>query len=220
MSIIKGVSVFKLKLISSIFLCGNAIGQFSKLFLPPSLFYLNIVFKEGICTGRYKGRFGSFGEGSRLSPNMLLVHPENVHVGKHCHFSPHVIIETSRIDEEIPVLQVGDNCSFGEFTHITSCNSIMIGEGTLTGRFVLITDNSHGNSSKDEIDVPPLERKNFSRGGVKIGKNVWIGDKVTILPNVEVGDNTIIGANSVVSHNIPSNVVAAGCPAKILKYLI
>lgn len=219
MSINKKISILKSKLIESIFLLGNVIGKFSKLFWPPNLFYLNIVFKEGIFTGRNKGRFGSFGEGSRLSSNMLLVHPEYVYVGKRCHFSPHVIIEMNTIDEDIPILQIGDSCSFGEFTHITSCNNIIIGEGTLTGRFVLITDNSHGSSSKDEINVPPLERKNFSRGGVKIGKNVWLGDKVTILPNVEIGDNSIIGANSVVSRSIPSNVVAAGCPAKILKYL-
>jgi acetyltransferase-like isoleucine patch superfamily enzyme len=141
---------------------------------------------------------------------MQLLHPENVFIGNHCHFSPHVIIETNSIDNEIPVMQIGSNCVFGEFTHITSCNTIIIGDGTLTGRFVLITDNGHGNSSKNEIDVPPIERKNYSRGGVKIGKNVWLGDKVTILPNVEIGDNTIIGANSVVAHNIPSNVVAAG----------
>jgi len=210
----------KTELFKAFFLCGNVIGKFSKLFLPLNLFYLNIVFKEGIFTGRHMQSFGSFGEGSRLSPNMLLVHPEYAHVGKHCQFAPHVIIEMNRIGMNIPILHIGDNCSFGEFTHITVCNNIEIGQGTLTGRFVLITDNSHGNSSQDEIDIPPLERKNFSRGGVKIGKNVWIGDKVTILPNVEVGDNTIIGANSVVSHSIPSNVVVAGCPAKIVKYLI
>lgn len=52
---------------------------------------------------------------------------------------------------------------------------------------------------------------------VTIGSNVFIGYGSTILPGVKIGDNVVIGANSVVSKNIPSNVVAAGVPAKIIK---
>ena len=55
-----------------------------------------------------------------------------------------------------------------------------------------------------------------SSGKVKIGNNVFIGTKTTILKGVEVGDNVIIGANSLVNKNIPSNVVVAGNPAKVI----
>lgn len=54
---------------------------------------------------------------------------------------------------------------------------------------------------------------------MEIGNNVWIGDKSTILDGVHIGDNVIVGANSVVTHDIPSNSVAAGMPAKIIKQL-
>lgn len=53
-------------------------------------------------------------------------------------------------------------------------------------------------------------------GTVIIGNNVFIGAESVILPNVKIGDNSIIGANSTVSRNIPANVVAAGCPAKVI----
>ena len=53
-------------------------------------------------------------------------------------------------------------------------------------------------------------------GGGKIGRNVWIGDKATILPDVSIGNNCIIGANSVVTKSFPDNCVIAGNPAKIL----
>lgn len=58
----------------------------------------------------------------------------------------------------------------------------------------------------------------FPRGGKKvvIGDNVFIGNRATILCNVSIGDNVIIGANSVVTKDIPSNVVVAGNPAKII----
>lgn len=52
---------------------------------------------------------------------------------------------------------------------------------------------------------------------IVIGDNVYIGNNAVILPGVHVGDNVIIGACSVVTKDIPSNVVVAGVPAKIIK---
>lgn len=50
----------------------------------------------------------------------------------------------------------------------------------------------------------------------KIGNNVFIGMKSTVLMGADVGDNVIIGAGSVVTGNIPANSVAAGIPAKVI----
>jgi maltose O-acetyltransferase len=52
---------------------------------------------------------------------------------------------------------------------------------------------------------------------VTIGDNVWIGGNVTILPGVNIGDNVTIGAGSVVTHDIPSNVIAVGNPCRPVK---
>lgn len=54
---------------------------------------------------------------------------------------------------------------------------------------------------------------------VTIGNEVWIGGQATILPGVTIGDNVVIGAGSVVNKDVPSNVVVAGNPAKIIRYL-
>lgn len=51
-------------------------------------------------------------------------------------------------------------------------------------------------------------------GRVTIGSNVFIGAESVILPGVTIGDNVIVGANSTVTHDIPDNTVAAGCPAR------
>ena len=55
-----------------------------------------------------------------------------------------------------------------------------------------------------------------SSGKVKIGNNVFIGMKTTILKGVTVGNNVIIGANSLVNKNIPDNCVVGGNPARII----
>lgn len=118
-----------------------------------------------------------------------------------------------------PEIIIGDNCWIGEYTQITSCNKITIGNGLLTGRYVYIGDNAHGGLSWEESMIPPIRRQLVSKGEIKIGENVWICDKVTILGGVTIGDNVIIGAGSIVTHDIPSNSIAAGIPAKIIKQL-
>ena len=52
---------------------------------------------------------------------------------------------------------------------------------------------------------------------ITIGSNVWIGGSVVICPGVTIGDNTVIGAGSVVTKDIPSNVVAAGNPCRVIR---
>ena len=118
-----------------------------------------------------------------------------------------------------PEIIIGNDCNIGEFCHITAINKITIGDGLLTGRFVYIGDNAHGGLSLEEADTPPSRRHLTSKGEIKIGRNVWIGDKVSIFGGVTIGDNVIIGAGSIVTHDIPSNSMAAGAPAMVVKSL-
>lgn len=52
---------------------------------------------------------------------------------------------------------------------------------------------------------------------VIIGNDVWIGGNSVINPGVTIGDNVVIGSNSVVTKDIPSNVIAAGNPCKVIR---
>ncbi|BCN31054.1 sugar O-acetyltransferase [Anaeromicropila herbilytica] len=55
--------------------------------------------------------------------------------------------------------------------------------------------------------------------GIHIGKNVWIGARVTIMPGITVGDNAVIAGGAVVTKDVEPNTVVGGNPAKILKRL-
>lgn len=114
-------------------------------------------------------------------------------------------------------ISIGNHCSIGEYNHITACNKISIGDGLLTGRYVIISDNSHGGLSEEEAQIAPANRDLKSKGEVVIGNNVWIGEKVTVLAGVHIGNNVIVAANSVVTKDIPDNCMAAGVPAKVVK---
>ena len=54
-------------------------------------------------------------------------------------------------------------------------------------------------------------------GGVHIGNDCVIGTGVTLKPGVTIGNNCVIGGGAVVVKDIPDGMVAAGCPAKILR---
>lgn len=118
-----------------------------------------------------------------------------------------------------PQIIIGNNTAIGEYCHISSINSILIGNGVLMGRGVTITDNSHGALITDENNIPPSKREFYSKGGIIIEDNVWIGDKVSILAGVHISKGAVIAANAVVTKDVPENFVVGGVPAKVIKII-
>lgn len=117
----------------------------------------------------------------------------------------------------LPKVNIGKNCNFGDFLHLTCINEITIGDNCLTGRWVTISDNNHGSIDKENLNQPPGERKLISKGPIIIGSNVWIGDKATILGGVTIGDSSIVAANAVVTKDVPPFSIVTGNPAKVMK---
>ena len=207
------------KLIISIFASiGKLLGYILRIW-PSRLFYPVYICRRNIVTARLKGRFKRFGKGSLLAPEVQIFNPQFMEVGDNTSIMGHCVLETCTVDDNTPRMVVGSKVSLGEYTHVTCANHIVIGEGTLTGRFVLITDNAHGESKYEDLLLPPMQRKIVSPGEVIIGRNVWIGDKTTILPGVKVGDGAIIAANAVVTKDVPPYAVVAGVPAKVVKQI-
>lgn len=196
---------------------GKVFGTLSSFLFPKKLEFLLYLMQRASVTSRNRHYFNSFGKNSMLAGGVKLLSPQYIHIGHNSSIMSHCVLETCPAAGLNPKMIIGDNVSIGEYSHITCANHIEIGDGLLTGRFVLITDNSHGRSVLTDADMKPLERRICSKGKVLIGKNVWIGDKATILPDVTIGDGAIIAANAVVSQDVPPYTVVAGCPAKVVK---
>ncbi len=168
-------------------------------------------------------RFARWGKNARLDWSaMKLVGLKYVSVGEGTYIAPRV--QLTAWDKHngrhfTPSITIGSHCIIRENCHITSVNCIKIGDGLLTGTNVLITDNSHGQSTREHMSMPFLQRPVYSKGPVVIGKNVWLGNNVCVMPGVTIGDGAIIGANSVVTHDVPAFSVAVGIPAKVVKQL-
>lgn len=116
------------------------------------------------------------------------------------------------------VIEFGKCCHIGDFVHIVSSNRVEVGDDCLFASKIFISDTSHGSYGKDgsSPETPPNDRS-LDASFVKIGKNVWLGDNVVIMPGVTIGDGCVIGASAVVTKDIPAQSIAGGCPAKVLK---
>lgn len=88
-----------------------------------------------------------------------------------------------------------------------------IGDDTIVGFESIILTSTH-NSNRKAI---PIREQGMFCAPDKIGKDVWIGARVIILPGVTIDDGAIIGANSVVSKDIMPYTIVGGVPAKFIK---
>lgn len=164
------------------------------------------------------------GEDNRIGVDFSVCGAEYISIYNHFRGGKHVIIDA--IDSYngsptgyVPEIIIEENVTFTDNCYTSCINKIQIGSGTLLGPNTFICDNFHGNGSLDECDVIPSQRKLYRKGPVSIGRNVWIGRNVCVMPGLKVGDGVIIGANSVVTHDIPNRCVAAGIPAKVIKQI-
>lgn len=103
---------------------------------------------------------------------------------------------------------IGNSCGFSG-TVIGAFTRIELQDNVRCGANALITDSDwHTDDPRGGIPKP-----------IMIKKNVWLGEGVKILKGVTIGENTVIGAGSVVTKSIPANVIAAGNPCEVIKYL-
>ena len=91
---------------------------------------------------------------------------------------------------------------------------VNIGENVLIASDVTVVSHNHGFNPELKI---PYGKQPITCETIKIENNVWIGEKVIILPGITIGEGSVIGAGSVVTHNIPQYSIAVGNPARIIK---
>ena len=174
-------------------------------------------YKYVIQSYRISSRLGSCGKGTRFSKVEYLTGHQHIHVSKNTIFLPHLFLTAWGEHDDSIKISIGDYCSIGAYCHISAYNKVSIGNHVLIGKWVSIVDNDHGNTNKESLMIPPLERELVSKGPIVIGNHVWIGDKVTILSGVTIGNNSVIAANSVITKDVPPFSVVAGNPGKVIK---
>jgi acetyltransferase-like isoleucine patch superfamily enzyme len=108
-------------------------------------------------------------------------------------------------------IKIGDRSRIGFFSVFRG--PAFLGKASLISHHVVIVGGGHQFDKMDSLFVD----QGVEIGPVNIGDSAWIGSNVTIVPGVTIGEHAVIGANSVVTKDIPSYCIAAGCPARVIK---
>ena len=133
---------------------------------------------------------------------------DNVGIGAYSQ----VIVSTS-FNNLGQYIKIGNNVGIGEFAYLGGAGGLEIGDDCIVGQYLSCHPENHVATDLNT----PIRFQGVTRKGIKIGKNCWIGSKVTILDGVEVGDGCIIAAGAVLTKSFPQNVIIGGVPAKVLK---
>ena len=128
-------------------------------------------------------------------------------------FGGRCVLDRDMTVECTGTLRVGEGTIFGHHCTLAARDSVTIGADCLIAELVSIRDHDH---CFDRLDVPTRDQ-GFTVAPVRIGRNVWLASKVSVLKGVTIGDNAIVGANAVVTHDIPANAIAVGVPARVVR---
>ena len=132
----------------------------------------------------------------------------NVSIGAHSR----VVVSTT-LNEIGEHIIIGNNVGIGEFAYLGGAGGLEIGDDCIVGQYLSCHPENHNYQDTSQL----IRNQGVNRSGIKIGKNCWIGSKVTILDGVTIGNGCIIAAGAVVNASFPDNCIIGGVPAKLLK---
>lgn len=110
-------------------------------------------------------------------------------------------------------LTIGHHVYINRGTSIVSVKQITIGNHCHIGAEVSIMDNGFHRLDPDRRNEMPDSQP------VIIEDNVWLGNRVMVMPGVTIGAGAAVGAGSIVTKDVPSRSLAVGVPAKVVRRL-
>jgi acetyltransferase-like isoleucine patch superfamily enzyme len=140
-----------------------------------------------------------------------------LYIGDDVRFSGNFKISSGRFNDH-PTLRIGNRAFIGHNVSVTCNREVIIEDDVLIA----------GDCKISDYDGHPAALEKRLRGAVpdagdmqpvKICKGAWIGASTTILKGVTIGTGVVVGANSLVTHSVPPYCVAAGSPAKVVKWI-
>lgn len=160
---------------------------------------------------RGKAKNIRIGKNVKIFGNIDIRNRENgrIHIGDNVSFDNDCRIVAARE----ALVEVCDSADIGAYCILNCGADVTIGSNTMIASFCAIQSSSHGTKKGHLIRYQPHEHS-----AIRIGQDVWLGTKVTILPHLTIGDGAIVGANSVVTKSLPENSISIGAPAKPISY--
>lgn len=160
----------------------------------------------------YRPRFAACGPRLSIGEHSDICCPENVRLGDGIYLDRGFVLHAC----DRASVVIGDNFGAnGNVRLIADCGGrIEIGDKVIVGPNVVIRAADH---AMDRTDIA-IREQGHAAGTIVIGNDVWIAANVVVLKDARIGDHAVIGAGSVVTGEIPAYAIAAGAPARVIRY--
>jgi acetyltransferase-like isoleucine patch superfamily enzyme len=146
----------------------------------------------------------------------LVIGPVRMRFGADCRVSGQTTITGRTAGADAPELVVGANCDVGWQTTIAVGRRVVLGDNVrLAGRCFLAGYPGHPLEAERRAQGQPCDAEQI--GDITLEDDVWLATGVTVLAGVRIGRGTVVGAGSVVTRDLPAGVIAAGCPARVIR---
>lgn len=160
---------------------------------------------DGLSTYLTRPNLCSAGRGVVIQRGVVVRYPRRIELGDYVRIGRGVHIVS---DLTTGTLIVGKGTWIGKKCRLDFSGGLVIGEDCTLSENVTILTHDHGLTPHSTPEGKML----------KIGKKVWIGANVMILPQVrEIGDDSIVGAGAVVTTSVPPAVVFGGNPGRVIR---
>jgi len=182
----------------------------------------------------YPSLFKGLGRGVIFGRNITLRHPNKIVIRKNSFIDDNVVLDAKGEENEGIIIgqnayigrntilsckegsiYLGDYCNISANCSLLSETEIRIGKYCFLAGYCYLV--AGGNHSFEEISIPIMFQPSFSKGGIKIDEDVWLGAGVIILDGVSIGKGSVIGAGSTVTRSLSEYSIAVGTPARKIK---
>lgn len=110
-------------------------------------------------------------------------------------------------------VRLGPKVVMGRDNVVNGYLDIEIGQDALLSDWIYIADFDH---RYDDLTTP-IRKQGILKTPVRIGADVWIGEKTSIFRGADIGTGCVIGSQTLVKGVIPPFSVAVGRPARVVK---
>lgn len=185
----------------------------------------NVSLGKNVTIGEYSiiGNDVVVGDGTEIRHHVVI--GDNTVIGKDCLIKSNTVIGEEGFGFErdkmgVPIriphlgrVKIGNNVEVGASTVIArgTLDNTVIEDNVKIDDQVFIAHNVF--VGKGSMIIAEAEIS----GSAHIGKMTWLGPNCSVMNGITIGSNCFIGLGTVVTKTLPDNVVAAGCPAKVLR---